>query len=54
MRKHCRKKHAGLSREEFLSGFRKEDRLRAGLWDAPTSIHEMLSEIDERKLKFVQ
>jgi len=53
----------GLSKDEFLSGFRKGDRLMpvitltlclsAEPWDAPTSIHEMLSVTDERLLKFV-
>ena len=58
-----RKDKTGQSSEEFLSGFRKGDRLMpvitltlclsAEPWDAPTSIHEMLSVTDERLLKFV-
>lgn len=58
-----RKGKINQSSEEFLSGFRKEDRLMpvitltlclsAEPWDAPTSIHEMLSVTDERLLKFV-
>ena len=52
-----------LSQEEFLSGFRKGDKLipvitavvyfGADEWDAPMSIHEMLSVSDERYLRFV-
>ena len=48
---------------EYLSGFRKEDRLMpvitlviflgASEWDAPMSIHEMLSIGDEHLLKYV-
>ena len=58
-----RKNNTSQSNEEFLSGFHKEDRLMpvitltlclsAEPWDAPTSIHEMLSVTDERLLKFV-
>ena len=58
-----RKDNTSQSNEEFLSGFRKGDRLMpvitltlclsAEPWDAPTSIHEMLSVTDERLLKFV-
>ena len=58
-----RKSNTSQSNEEFLSGFRKGDRLMpvitltlclsAEPWDAPTSIHEMLSVTDERLLKFV-
>ncbi|MBQ7478824.1 MAG: hypothetical protein IJT01_07980 [Selenomonadaceae bacterium] len=53
-----------LTREEYLSGFRKEDRLMpvitltlclsAEPWDGPTSIHEMLALEDNRLLRFVQ
>ena len=52
-----------LSDEEFLSGFRKEDRLfpvitltvyfGAEKWDGAKSIHEMLSIKNKRLLKFV-
>ena len=52
-----------LSDEEFLSGFRKEDRLfpvitltvyfGAEKWDGAKSIHEMLSIKNEKLLKFV-
>ena len=58
-----RKNSASQSNEEFLSGFHKGDRLMpvitltlclsAEPWDAPTSLHEMLSVTDERLLKFV-
>ena len=58
-----RKNNTSQSNEEFLSGFHKGDRLMpvitltlclsAEPWDAPTSIHEMLSVTDERLLKFV-
>ena len=49
---------------EFLSGFRKEDRLMpiitltislsADAWDGPTSLHEMMAIEDKRLLKYVQ
>ena len=52
-----------LTSEEFLSGFRKEDRLMPVItlaiymgpfeWDGPMSIHEMLSTKDEHLLRFV-
>jgi len=52
-----------LSGEEFLSGFRKEDRLMpvitlvvsfaADVWDGPMSIHEMLSVRNRELLAFV-
>ena len=58
-----RKNSASQSNEEFLSGFHKGDRLMpvitltlclsAEPWDAPTSLHEMLSISNERLLKFV-
>lgn len=58
-----RKDKTSHSSEEFLSGFRRGDRLMpvitltlclsAEPWDAPTSIHEMFSVTDERLLKFV-
>ena len=51
-----------LSKEEFLSGFRKGDKLIPVItavvlfnpdeWDAPLSIHEML-DVDERLLPFI-
>ena len=54
----------GLTQEEYLSGFRKEDRLipvitltlclSAEPWDGPKSIHEMLAMEDKRLLRFVQ
>ena len=53
-----------LTQEEYLSGFRKEDRLipvitltlclSAEPWDGPKSIHEMLVMEDKRLLRFVQ
>lgn len=52
-----------LTGEEFLSGFRKEDRLMSVItlviyfgasdWDGPMSIHEMLSTKNEKLLRFV-
>lgn len=52
-----------LTREEFLSGFRKEDRLILIItaviyfgpdeWDAPISIREMINVPDERLLKVI-
>ena len=52
-----------LTQEEYLSGFRKEDRLTpvitltlclsAEPWEAPTSLHEMLATDDKRLLRFV-
>lgn len=52
-----------LTSEEFLSGFRKEDKLIPVVtaviyfgpdeWDAPRSIHEMLSTADERILRVI-
>ena len=52
-----------LSNSEFLSGFRKEDRLipvitivllfNADTWDGPRSIHEMLSIHDAGLLKYI-
>lgn len=52
-----------LTQEEFLSGFRKNDKLipivtaviyfGADPWDGPLSIHEMLGYIDERILKAI-
>lgn len=52
-----------LSQEEFLSGFRKGDKLipvitavvyfGADEWNAPMSIHDMLSVSDERYLRYV-
>ena len=54
----------GLTQEEYLSGFRKEDRLipvitltlclSAEPWDGTKSIHEMLAMEDKRLLRFVQ
>ena len=54
---------ANLTREEYLSGFCKEDRLMpvitltlclsAEPWDGPKSIHEMLVTEDKRLLRFV-
>ena len=58
-----RKNKESLPREEFLSGFRKEDRLMPVItltislspepWDGPTSIHEMLATTDEELLTYV-
>lgn len=52
-----------LTREEFLSGFRKTDKLipivsaviylGADKWDAPTTLHEMLNTKNERILKHI-
>ena len=53
------------ARDEFLSGFTKEDRLTPVItlviyfgsekWDAPRSVHQMLAgEYDERLMSFVQ
>ena len=52
-----------LSRAEFLSGFRKDDKLipvitlviylGASEWDGPRSLHEMLSTKNEHLLRFV-
>lgn len=52
-----------LTSGEFLSGFRKTDRLMpvitlvvhfgSNKWDAPTSIHEMIATDDQQLLKFV-
>ena len=52
-----------LSREEFLSGFCRNDKLMPVItltlclsdmpWDAPTSMHEMMATKDEHLLKFV-
>ena len=52
-----------LTSEEFLSGFRKEDKLIPIVtaivffgpeeWDAPTSIHEMINVPDERLLRVI-
>ena len=52
-----------LTSGEFLSGFRKTDRLMPVItlvvhfgskkWDAPTSIHEMIATDDKQLLKFV-
>lgn len=52
-----------LTKEEFLSGFRKEDKLMpvitlviyfsASEWDGPMSIHDMLSTKNKRLLDFV-
>jgi len=54
---------ATLSRAEYLSGFRKEDRLMPVItlvvffnparWDGPESIHEMLNTKDEELLQYV-
>ena len=54
----------GLTQEEYLSGFRKDDRLipvitltlylSAEPWYGPKSIHEMLAMEDKRLLRFVQ
>ena len=56
-------RNTSLTQEEYLSGFRKEDRLTpvitltlclsAEPWDAPTSLHEMLDVEDKRLLRFV-
>ena len=59
-----RKKGTHLSRQEYLSGFSKEDRLTPVItlvlyfgidkWDGAKSIHEMLSTKDPKLLKYVQ
>ena len=56
--------HTQLSRGEFLSGLRKEDKLTPVItlvlyfgvdsWDGARSIHEMLSTNDPKLLKYVQ
>ncbi len=53
----------GLTEEEFLSGFRKDDRLMpvitlviyfgSDAWDGPMCIHDMLNTADRRLLRFV-
>jgi len=58
-----RKSKESLPREEFLSGFRKEDRLMPVItltislspepWDGPTSLHEMLATTDKELLAYV-
>ena len=58
-----RKSEEKLPKAEFLSGFRKEDRLLPVItltvsfspepWDGPTSLHEMLAIDDEEILKYV-
>lgn len=57
------KENGGLTREEFLSGFKSDDKLLPVItltilwnektWDAPKSLHEMMAVQDERILKFV-
>ena len=59
-----KQKRVRLTGEEFLSGFRKDDKLMpvitlviylgASEWDGPMSIHEMLSTKNRRLLRFVQ
>ena len=59
-----RAKGTHLSRQEYLSGFRKEDKLTPVItlvlyfgidkWDGAKSIHEMLSTKDPKLLKYVQ
>ncbi len=56
--------HTHLTHSEYLSGFRKEDKLTPVItlvlyfgvdkWDGPRSIHEMLDTSDSRLLKYVQ
>ena len=57
------KKFSGMSGSEYLSGFRKGDRLLpvitlvvyfgASAWDGPMSIHDMLAPADKKLLRFV-
>lgn len=57
------KKPLQITDDEFLSGFRKEDKLMpvitlviyfgASEWDGPMSIHEMLNTADQTLLRFV-
>ena len=52
-----------MSSSEFLSGFKKEDKLTPIIpitlywgtdeWEAPTHLHEMFGEIDEKLLQFI-
>ena len=52
-----------MSSAEFLSGFKKEDKLTPIIpitlywgtdeWDAPVDLHEMFGEIDEKLLRFI-
>lgn len=59
----ARTKEGKLKHAEFLSGFRKNDKLKpvitltiywgADEWDAPRSLKEMLEEVDESLLYFV-
>lgn len=52
-----------MTSSEFLSGFKKDDRLipiipltlywGTDVWDAPTHLHEMFEDIDEHLLSFV-
>ena len=56
-------KHDKMSSTEFLSGFRKMDKLTpiipitlywgTDMWDAPTHLHEMFGDIDEKLLPFI-
>lgn len=63
----AKKKHEknedGMTYTEFLSGFKKDDKLTPIIpitlywgtdeWDAPTHIHEMFGEIDKKLLEFI-
>ena len=52
-----------MSSAEFLSGFKKSDKLTPIIpitlywgtddWEAPTHLHEMFGEIDEKLLQFI-
>ena len=55
--------HDKMSSAEFLSGFKKDDTLTPIIpitlywgddaWDAPTHLHEMFGEVDEKLLQFI-
>ena len=61
--KRHRKNHDKLTPAEFLSGFRKDDKLTpvititlywgADKWDGPRTLHDMLEHSDEALIKFI-
>ena len=61
--KRHRKNHDKLTPAEFLSGFRKDDKLTpvititlywgADKWDGPRTLHDMLEHSDETLIKFI-
>lgn len=62
-KKHHVESNDKMSSAEFLSGFKKEDKLTPIIpitlywgtdeWDAPVDLHEMFGEIDEKLLRFI-